>query len=186
MPELSPALGRALSRGDAMFFLFYCDHPSGAARLWSRTGILRFDGVDWTGSGVLGRMSGATRSTNLTINEVTFELRGVPPTDTEQLSGLVRNRVVKVWRGAISRRGRVTVDYDDPMIDALADFQTLSVDPVNGTATIRITAQQGFYVLDRAQDIAFTDQQQRGDFPGDCGMALVHTFVNKESNWRQT
>ncbi len=53
------------------------------------------------------------------INEVTFELRGVPPTEAEMLSGSVRNRVAKVWRGAITRRGRVTVD-DDPMI---AEFQ---------------------------------------------------------------
>lgn len=183
MPEISAGLARALARGAAPMFLAYFDHPAGAVRFWSRTGVLRFDGYDWTGSGILGRMAGATRSTNLVINEVTFELRGVPPTSTEQLSGLVRNRVARVWRGAIDRRGRVTVD-DDPMIDALMDYQTLSVDPAAGTAAIRVVAQQGFFVLDRAQDIAFSDQQQRADYPGDCGMALTHTFVNKESNWK--
>lgn len=183
MPEISPALALALKRGDAPFMLFYCDHPSGAVRFWSRTGILRFEGEDWRGCGKLGRISGATRSTNLAINEVTFEVSGVPPTDAEFLSGAVRNRVAKVWRGAINRRGRVTVD-DDPMIDALLDYQTLSVDPKSGTAVIRLIGQQGFFVLDRAQNIAFSDQQQRSEYDDDCGMALVHTFINRESNWR--
>lgn len=183
MSEISPKLAKALARGDAPFFLFYCDHPNGELRLWSRTGILRYAGADWTGAGILGRMGGAKRSTDLVINEVTFEVRGVPPTVTEMLSGKVRNRVARVWRGAISRRGRVTVD-DDPMIDALMDYQNLIPDPASGTAAIRVVAQQGFYVLDRAQDIAFSDQQQRADFPDDCGMALTHTFVNRDSRWR--
>jgi hypothetical protein len=184
MSEISPALARALKRGDAPFALFYCDHPSGAVRCWTRTGILKFDGHDWTGFGVLGKMSGATRSTDLKINEVTFEVRGVPPTVATMLSGKVRNRSAKVWRGAINRRGEVTVDYDDPMIDAVLDYQKLVVDPSSGTAAIQLIGQQGFFLLDRAQDIAFSDQQQRADFDGDCGMALVHTLINRDSNWR--
>jgi hypothetical protein len=183
--EISPALARALSRGDAPFGLFYCDHPSGAVRLWSRTGILRFAGFDWTGAGILGKMVGATRSTDLRINEVTFELRGVPPTTAELLSGRVRNRVARVWRGAINRRGVVTVDYDEPIIDAVLDYQKLVVDPAGGTAAIQLIGQQGFYLLDRAQDVAFSDQQQRSEHDDDCGMALIHTFVNRESNWRR-
>lgn len=183
MPEISAPLARALSRGDARMYLFYCDHPSGAVRLWSRTGLLKYGGYTWTGSGVLGRMVGASRSTNLQINEVTFEVTGVPANATQMLSDKVRNRVAKVWRGAISRKGRVTVD-EDPMIDALLDFQRLKADPAGGTATIQIVGQQGFYVLDRAQDIAYSDQQQRSEHSDDCGMALVHAFINKESNWR--
>ena len=40
------------------------------------------------------------------------------------------------------------------------------------------------WLLDRAQDIGFTDQQQRFDFPEDCGFALVHLWENRDSNWR--
>lgn len=183
MSEISPALARALAKGHASFLMFYCNHPSGAARFWTRTGILRFGGFEWKGCGILGSITGATRSTDLSINEVTFELRGVPPTAATMLSGLVRNKVAQVTRGAISERGRVTVD-DAPTIDALLDYQKLSVDPATGTATIKLIGQQGFRILDRAQDIAFTDQQQRSEHPTDCGLALVHTFVNRESNWR--
>jgi hypothetical protein len=184
MPEISADLARALARGDAPMFLAFFDHPSGEKRFWSRTGILRFDGHDWNGAGKLGSVSGATRSTNLVINEITFSLSGVPADASAMLSGSVRNRSAKVWRGAISRRGRVTVDYDDPMLDVLLDYQKLSAQPQSGTATISMVGQQGFFVLDRAQDVAFSDQQQRADFAADCGMALVHTFVNKESNWK--
>lgn len=185
MSEISPALARALKRGDAPFGLFYCDHPSGVLRCWTRTGKLRFAGYDWVGFGILGKMSGATRSTDLKINEVTFEVRGVPPTVADLLSGKVRNKSAKVWRGAISRRGEVTVDYDDPMIDVVLDYQKLLVDPSAGTAAIQLIGQQGFFLLDRAQDIAFSDQQQRSEFSGDCGMALVHTLINRQSNWQR-
>ncbi len=182
MSEISPALARALRRGDAPFLLFYCDHPSGIVRFWSRTGILRFGGNDWRGCGILGGIAGATRSINLSINEVTFELRGVPRTSAELLSGLVRNRTAQVTLGAISRRGLVTAD-DEPIIDALLDYQTLKLEPRNA-ATIRLIGQQGFPILDRAQDIAFSDQQHRSEYPGDCGFALTHTFANRDSNWR--
>jgi hypothetical protein len=66
----------------------------------------------------------------------------------------------------------------------LMDVQTLQVDPKNGLGVLRITGQQGFYLLDRAQDIACSHEQQIADFPGDTGMALMHLYQNKESNWR--
>ncbi len=183
MAEILPALASAIAKGWAPFLLFYCDHPSGVTRAWSRTGVLRHDGFDWVGYGILGRISGATRSTDLAINEVTFELRGVPPTAVSSLYGLVKNRVAQVTRGAISKRGETIVD-NEPMIDALLDFQTLSTDPASGTATIKLVGQQGFYTLDRAQDIAFSDQQQVSEYPDDTGLSLLHTLVNRDSNWR--
>lgn len=183
MAEISAALARALKRGDAPLLLFYCDHPLGEIFAHSRTGIINFDGHEWKGFGTLGRISGATRSVNLSINDVVFELRGIPPTSTDVLGASVRNRVARVWRAAISPRGRVTVD-DDPTIDALLDYQSLSVDPDGGSAVIKLMGVQGFYILDRAQDIAFSDQQQRSEYPDDSGLSLVHEFENRESNWR--
>lgn len=185
MAEISEQLANALRRGDAPLLLFYMDHPSaGVIRAHSRTGILTIDGVDWIGFGLLGRISGATRSVKMEINQVVFEVRGVPPTTTTYLSGKVRNKVAKVWRAAIDKRGRVTVD-DDPMIEALLDNQTLSVDDDTNTAIIRITGIQGFYTLDRAQDIAFSNEQQVSEYPDDTGLSLVHTFEQRESNWRK-
>lgn len=183
MSEISPALARALDKGWAPFLLFYCDHPSGEVRYWTRTGKVTIGGHEYIGTGVLGKMSGATRSTDLSINEVTFELRGVRPTTAQMLSGLVRNRVARVTRGAISARGKIAVD-DDPTIDALLDYQKLSVDPATGSAKIALIGQQGFFILDRAQDIALTDQQQRSEFDDDTGMSLTHAYANRESNWR--
>lgn len=183
MSEISPALARALDKGWAPFLMFYCDHPSGVVRYWTRTGKRMIGGEEYIGLGVLGKITGATRSTDLSINEVTFELRGVPPTSAAMLSGLVRNRVATVTRGAISARGQIAVD-DDPTIDALLDYQKLSVDPNSGSAKISLIGQQGFYVLDRAQDIALTDQQQRSEHDDDTGMSLTHMFSDRESNWR--
>jgi hypothetical protein len=183
MAEISADLARALARGDAPFLLFYCNHPTREVYAHSRTGIIRFGGRNWYGFWKLGRVTGAQRSVNLAINEVTFELRGVKSDQVAALSGRVRNRVAQVWFAAISARGRVTVD-NEPTVDARLDYQRLSIDPSNGTAAVRLTAQQGFWTMDRAQDIAFTDQQQRLDYPDDCGAALVHLWVNRQSNWR--
>ena len=85
MSEISPALARALRKGHAPFLAFYCNHPSGDVRFWTRTGKRTFAGYEWTGCGRMGRVVGATRSTDLAINEITFELRGVPPTISSEL-----------------------------------------------------------------------------------------------------
>lgn len=183
MPEISAAFARALSKGYARFLLFDCDHPEGWQRFWSRTGSLTVDGNTYTGVGGLGRVQGVTRSANLTINEVTFELRGVSPTAETFLSGLVRNRQASITLGCMGPKGQIVID-DDPMVDALLDYQKFSVDPRSNTATIQLVGQQGFHVLDRAQDLAWTDQQQRSEYPDDCGMALTHLWVDRESNWR--
>jgi hypothetical protein len=183
VPEISAALSRAIKRGDARFVLFECDHPAGFARYWSRTGNLVVNGNNYFGLGVLGNITGATRSVNLAINEVTFEMRGVSPTAETFLAGLVRNRTATATLGAMSKNGRATID-DDPMIEALLDYQRLSVDPKNGSATLKLIGQQGFVKLDQAQDLAWSDQQQRSEFPTDCGMALTHLWVDRDSNWR--
>jgi hypothetical protein len=183
MPEISPALFRALNKGYARFLLFYCDHPEGPQRFWSRTGSLTVEGQTYTGVGGLGRVSGVSRSTNLTINDVTFELRGVTPTAETFLSGLVRNRQATITLGAMGPRGHIVID-SDPMIDALLEYQKFNFDPRSNTATIMLMGKQGFTLLDRAQELAWTDQQQRSEYPEDCGMALNHLWVDRESNWR--
>jgi hypothetical protein len=185
MAEISAALARAIARGDAPAVLFYCDHPTRQVYAHTRTGIIRFDNKNWYGFWKLGRITGATRSVNLSINEITFELRGVPSDAVAGLSGRVRNRVARAWFAAVGPGGRLTVD-DEPTIDARLDYQRLSVDPSSGTASVRLTAQQGFWSMDRAQDLAWSNEQQRAEFPADCGLALVHQFENRESNWRAT
>jgi hypothetical protein len=159
------------------------DHPDSIVRVWTGIGTLRYDGQDWTGLGVLGRVRGASESSSLSIKQVTFELSGVPPESTQFLSARVRNREAQVWLAVVDH-GKV---YIEPhlVIWAKMDYQRLKVDD-SGLARIEIIANVGFWNIERATNRTWTHEEQQSDYPGDVGLSLLPELTDKESNWRQS
>lgn len=187
----NPQLDHAFRTGKPRVLLCFIDHPDGVVRVWSRTGTRVFtdtgvpeiDGYEWRGLGIAGRITGATSSVPLQIKQVTFELAGVPPKAAAYLSGKVRNRVGKVWFGALD--GRRLIPNPDLVVDSVLDYQKLAVQD-NGTCTIRILGNIGFFNLTRASNRAWTHERQQIRFPGDVGLSLIPELGNKEVRWRKT
>lgn len=167
-----------------MALLCFIDHPDGEVRVWSHTGTLEYDGHEWQGLGVLGKVSGMSKSTNLAIKQVTFELSGVPPTSDELLSSRVRNREAYVWLAPLNKAKRIIAD---PLLLVWAklDYQKIKLDD-NGLSTISLVGNVGFWSIERATNLSWTHEQQQVDYPSDSGLSLLPSLTNKESNWRLT
>jgi hypothetical protein len=180
---IDPRLRQALRNGAQPALIAYLDHPDGPTRVWSRSGTLRWDGYDWQGVGTLGRISGVSQSNDLALKQVALSLSGVPPFATKTLSGRVRGRVARVWFTAVM--GKRVIGAPELIVDAICDYQTLKIED-SGAATITITANVGFWSIERAVNIAWTHEQQQSVYPGDTGLSLLPSLTNKESNWRKT
>ncbi len=176
-----PRLKRALRNGSPLALLAAIDHPSEFVRVWSHTGTLDYDGHEWQGLGILGRVSGVTQSTSLAIKQVTLQMSGVPPTSTTFLSSRVRNRRAQVWLAALDGRKVIADPY--LVIDALLDYQKIKVED-NGLATIQLTGNVGFWTIERAANRAWTHEEQQAAYPGDTGLSLLPTLVTKDVRWR--
>ena len=168
--------------GGELALLCYIDHPDEEVRLWSRVGTLKWGGFSWRGIGVLGRVTGVSKSTTLEVKQVVFELAGVPVDSLNLVSDNVRNRPIKLWLAAISRNKVVGKPY--VIIDDLMDRQSLSISD-NGTATLKITVNVGFWTIERATNIAWTHEAQIAKYPDDSGLSLIPSLANKQVNWRR-
>lgn len=178
---VGPRLRQVLRTGGQTALLGFVDHPTWEIKhFWSHSGILEFDGFQWYGLGILGKVSGVTKSNDLGVKQVTISMSGLPPSGNNLLSARVRNRQAQIWLAAV--KGRRVIDRE-LIVDALCDYQTLKVND-DKTSTIVITANVGFWNIERASNKAWTHEQQQADFPGDTGLSLLPQLTNKDSNWR--
>jgi hypothetical protein len=177
------ALIRHMRAGGVMALLAEIDHPDGTVHVWSRSGTLAYGGHDWTGLGIMGRVRSVGTSRDLKIRQTVFELRGVPATAIQFLSANVRGRVANLWFAGI-KPGRVVVADPWLLQTVKLDYQTLALTD-DGKATISLIAYAGFWTLDRAQDLAWTSEQQKSIYPDDTGLDLIPSLVSKDIVWRQ-
>lgn len=186
MTAVSARMAEALAAGRPLALIAAIDHPDGMVRVWSRAGTLAWNGESWLGIGALGRVTPISSSLELAIQEIAFEIRGVPATALQLLSDKVRGRSGELWLAAMAPRRRVVAD---PFYFGAAelDYQTLSIGD-DLTATIRVTAYMGFYTLQKAQNLVWSREAQDRRFPDrlDSGFDLMTANTVKEIKWDRT
>lgn len=175
------AMLRHMRAGGVLALLAEIDHPDGTVRVWSRSGTLSYGGYDWDGLGVLGKVTPVGTSQDLAIRQTAFQLRGVPATAVQFLDANVRGRGALLWLAGI-RTGRKVVSDPWLLQSCVLDYQTLQVGD-DGTATLSLIAYAGFWTLDRAQNLAWTPEEQKRIYAGDSGLDLIPDLVNKDVVW---
>lgn len=181
--EVSAAMAAALLAGNQIALLAEIEHPSGTARFWSGIGKLRWNDYEWTGSGTLGTITPIKYSSQLNIQEISFNMNGVSPDDVSGLDDNVRNLSGAAWLACLDERGIV---IDDPIqiVDAQLDYQSFTADETN--VSITITARTGFYTLERSIDECWSAEDQRLNYPNDSGMDFLSELANQNVIWSPT
>jgi hypothetical protein len=180
---LTAAMADVIRARKPLALLAEIDHPDGLTRLWTGIGTLNYNGFAWTGAGTLGSVTPVKRSTDIAIQDIVFELRGLPADAVKWLSSDVRNRTATVWLACIVN-GRVVAD-PYPLIDALLDYQTLPVAD-DGTVSIKLSAVTGFYTLERAIEEVWSKEDQRLRYPADTGFDRLSILQNQDVIWTLT
>lgn len=181
---LSDAMARAMKEGAPRALFAQIDHPSGTGYFFSGVGSRSWNGQTWKGTGTLGTVAPIQKSTDISVQDVTFTLSGVDADNLATLTEDVRNRLASVWLACFDKYDNVVVD-PYKLVDAELDYQTLDISD-DATATISITAHSGMYVLDRAVDEAWTPENQKLKHPDDAGLDMIPTLVNQDLRWTPT
>ena len=172
----------ALEAGRPLALIAEIDHPDGVVRVWSRTGTLTWGGHEWAGLGILGRIAPIGTSKALAINEVSFQLAGVPQKALEFLGANIRNRIATVWLAAIGPRRKV-VPEPFQVMEARLDYQTYAVDD-NGLASIALNGQVGLWTLERALDLVWSREEIIKTYPDESGLDLIPALAQKDIIWK--
>lgn len=176
-----PKMIRALMKGAHPAILWQVDHPNGMDFCWSGIGTLRYDGNDYKGIDRFGRVSQPEESADLAIKQGTLELRGVPPEQAAYLNTNIRNRSAVVLLAAVVNQQVIGTPFE--FLRGRMDYMTMPVGE-DGTVTIRVSLRIGFFSIERAQEKVWSHEQQQEDYPGDTGMSLMSSLVDKEIKWR--
>lgn len=173
----------ALQRGAHPAILWEVDHPQAYVYAWSGVGKLRYGGNDYQGVGFFGKVSQPEESADLSIKQGTLELRGIPPERQHYLNLALRNRRADVRLAAVENQRVIGTPF--LFLSGLMDYAVLQSGE-DGSATIQIFVRIGFHSIERAQEKVWSHEQQQEAFPGDTGMSLISSLVDKEIKWRLT
>jgi hypothetical protein len=181
MPAFTARMADAIVAGAPRGLFAAIEHPNGTAYFCTGVGSRVWNGQTWQGVGNLASVTPVKRTSEISIQDITFRLSGVDPEIVARLDDDVRNLNGSVWLACFDENDNV---IPDPyrLVDSELDFQIYTVD-ADGTASIEIVAHSGFYTLDRGVDEAFTPENQKLTYPTDTGLDLIPGLQKKDLQW---
>jgi hypothetical protein len=163
------------------FYMVHIAFLSDDVYLWTGIGAVTWNGHDWTGVGTFGGVSPITQTDDLSAENITLFLSGVP-------SGLVnstltecrQNLPVEVWVGFLDDTGVIIVD---PAKGFTGSIDVPTIQDSGETVTISITAENPLVALQRASQRRYTNDDQKIDFPTDDGFQFVPLIQEWNGAW---
>lgn len=162
------------------------EHPDGTVYAWSGSGIIDHDGQAWLGCGLIAGVSGVGSSTEPQVSQVGLVLTGVPAdllnvTDTD-----LKGYVATLYHAIMTPDDRIVGGLEVADVVDL-DYQDVSASE-DGSFTIAVIGQSGFWQLENASMRLWSPEQARADYPdgSDTGFDALHEMENLEIPWTRT
>ncbi len=157
------------------------DFSGGFVRFHSLLGTITWGGYDWTGTGLLGRVTGIEENSDLSKKTVTYELSGIP----SEVIGIVlgeeyQGRTAKLYLGFLDQ-----TTYQLVATPELISRQRMDVvDVAQGKeCTVTLTAESRLAAWNRPQVRRMTHADQQTRFPGDKGFEFIDQAAQSEVVW---
>lgn len=162
-----------------LFYAVELAFDSGTLRFWTGYGDLIADGQTWMGSGLVMAISNSQENTDLSANGLSLTFSGLNTTVIAFVLGEnYRGRVAKVYVGAFAS-GSPTDLYQ---IWA-GRMDTMTFVENGQTATVQITIENILIDLERPRLRLYTDEEQKGRFPGDESLSKVAGLQDAQIIW---
>jgi hypothetical protein len=176
---VSTALAQA-SVGLVVFVEMLFD--SGALRVNSAGYDISWNGYTWLGIGQLGTVEEVRETESGEVTGLAFVLSGVPSAHIAiALAENYQRRVVNLYVGFLALPAHGVIA--DPVLEWSGLIDQMAVADDNGTATIRVTAENELYDFDRPAPIYWTDEDQQKLVPGDTGLRFMKQLNDRQIVW---
>lgn len=169
-------------------FLAEVNTYDGPTYWWSGAGVLNYDGKEWLGAGLLGRVQGMGETAEIRVVETRYQLSGIDSENPELskfLEQSVRGRIAKTWFALLDENYRV-IDSPLQIDETILDTAT-TLDAEDGTSTLILTGNSAIFNYRRPRSLKITHEQHQVDFPGSTGFSRIPTeVVDKTVSWTRT
>ncbi|SFQ81913.1 hypothetical protein SAMN05216176_12519 [Nitratireductor indicus] len=163
------------------------DHTDGPVYLWNGLGLLDHDGVEWRGVGRLGSVKLGAADTEVKINDVVFALSGIDEEYVSYLDSTVKGSKGWVWKAFMGPDYQVR--FTELLTECELDQPSFSIEP-NGTASMTVAANGGFYFLEIQSRAYWDTEEQRNyltslglDPDSDTGFDMMSQLKNLTLAW---
>lgn len=180
-PRQKAALRKPVMRVDTFLEM---NLTSGVERYWNGSGVLNYDGKDWLGCGAITAIQGLESDTEPTVSEVRLIVSGIDAEAISYLQSDLKGQTATIYDAIMGEDERV---IDDLIVADVIDLDTAeAVAAEDGTFTVIVSGQSGFWQLEKASDLTWSPDRQKSLFPGDTGLDLLPSLEDKVVSWTKT
>ena len=170
-------------------------------RMWTGSGTLVYDSVEWYGAGNLLNVSEVEETTEIAAKGATLTLSAVPSEVISlALQEPYQGRVCNIYFGMFSRgslqqeSGAYILQQDGSKImlelreTGLTEIFTGYMDQMNieegpDTSTIQLNVENRLVDLERARTARYTSAYQKSKYPTDLGFDFVESLQDQKLVW---
>lgn len=174
-------MAQALVSGRPRVALVQMGHPSGTFYGWTGVGPKEWGGNTYTGMGVLGRVSPIQNSSDLSVQDIVFELNGVEQQSIARLSGSVKGYTGTLWLACLDEYENIVAD-PYLLVESELDVQDFEA-AADGTCSIKIMGHNGFWQFERQLNEVWSTENQKTMYPNDTGLDLMSSLENQDIAW---
>lgn len=155
---------------------------SGPLRVCSAGYDVTWNSVTWLGIGQLGQVEEVRETESGEVTGLAFVLSGVPSAHIAlALAENYQRRLVNLYVGFLNLPAHSVLA--DPVLEWSGLLDQMAVADDNGSATIRVTAENELFDFDRPAPIYWTDEDQQKLQPGDTGLRFMKQLNDRQIVW---
>lgn len=182
--DISTAARNALADASPRLLAFVeLDFYTGWVRTCTAAHDVAWNGLTWTGSGLLIKAGELRESAEIEAIGYAFELSGVPSTVlATAINEQYQGRKVRMWAAPLD----ANYQFTDVRLVYVGRMDTMTV--LDGdTATIRLDTESRLADLKRARTARMNGADQQSRYPGDTGLDRIDALsTDREIKWGTT
>lgn len=178
----SPGLREAIEKRWAVVLLAHVDWPDNPVWIWDGVGELRHGGETYEGIERAGTISGIGASKRVAVRQVIFRLSGAPTDTPTFLVPEIRGRAARAWLAGLRPDGKINGDPSQ-VVDGRVDYREKRI-AENLSAELELTISEPVFLIERAQNIAWTPEWFKAEFGEEiAGADRISGLVNANKPW---
>lgn len=182
MRDFSEAMSDAIEESVVRpFFLLKLQFDSGYIYLSSTNRDLSWDSHTWLGNGWFRDFPKVTDGSDITTENLTVKLSGIPLSLIALVLGQTKNRNEGVLYFGLFNESHQIIS--DPIELFAGYIDVPKIEDSIDSAVITITIENENSDFDIPRESRFTDNDQQAKYPGDTGFRYVAALANKIVTW---
>ena len=157
------------------YYALKAEFDGGTLRIWTGYGDLEIDNRTYTGSGALMSIDGLMEVGDLSANNCTVSLSGVPASlISAALTESYQGREATIYFGI---NGQTPIEIFGGFMDVM------TIEETGSTSTISLTIESRLVELERIRPFRYTDESHQDKYPGDTVFSYVSSIQDKKIAW---